>query len=60
RTFQLPMTEVAAPGPEVVGSTVTWETLIAEFGTWANVLAEFGTWEEVAEYVADPEIVIVP
>lgn len=60
RWFELPMTEVAAPGPDVVGSTSTWETLVAEFGSWAEVLAEFGSWTEVAEYVADPSVVIVP
>jgi hypothetical protein len=60
RWFDLPMTEVAPPGPDVVGSTSTWETLVAEFGTWADVLAEFGTWAEVAEYVADPSVVVVP
>lgn len=60
RFFDLPMRNVAAPGPDVVGATVTWETLIAEFGTWANVLAEFGTWADVAEYVASPSTVIVP
>lgn len=60
RTFELPLTEVAPPGPNVVGSTVTWEALLAEFGSWSAVLAAFGSWEEVADYVADPEIVIVP
>jgi len=60
RWFDLPMTEVAPPGPEVVGATSTWETLVAEFGTWAAVLAAFGSWAEVADYVADPETVIVP
>jgi hypothetical protein len=60
RYFDLPMTAVAAPGPDVVGSTATWETLIAEFGTWSNVLAEFGTWAEVADWVADPNVVVVP
>jgi hypothetical protein len=60
RYFELPMTEVAAPGPDVVGATSTWETLLAEFGTWTAVLAEFGTWADVAEYVADPSVVIVP
>lgn len=60
RWFDLPLTEVAAPGPDVVGTTVTWEALIAEFGTWADVLAEFGTWADVLEHVADPEVVIVP
>lgn len=60
RWFDLPMTEVAPPGPEVVGATVTWESLVAEFGTWADILAEFGTWADVAEYVASPDTVIVP
>lgn len=60
RYFDLPMRNVAAPGPDIVGSTVTWETLMAEFGTWADVLAAFGTWADVAEYVASPSVVIVP
>jgi hypothetical protein len=60
RWFDLPLTEVAPPGPDVVGSTSTWETLVAEFGSWTAVLAEFGSWTEVAEYVADPSVVIVP
>jgi hypothetical protein len=60
RWFELPITEVAPPGPDVVGATVTWETLVAEFGTWADVLAAFGTWADVAEYVSSPDTVIVP
>lgn len=60
RFFDLPMTVVAPPGPDVVGSTSTWETLVAEFGSWNAVLSAFGTWEDVADYVADPDVVIVP
>jgi len=60
RYFELPMRNVAAPGPDVVGATSTWETLIAEFGTWAAVLAEFGSWSDVLEHVSDPSVVIVP
>jgi hypothetical protein len=60
RWFDLPCTEVAAPGPSIVGRTSTWETLVAEFGSWNAVLAEFGTWAEVVDYVADPSVVIVP
>lgn len=60
RWFDLPMTTVAPPGPGVVGSTSTWETLLLEFGTWADVLSEFGTWADVAAYVASPSVVIVP
>jgi len=60
RYFDLPMRNVAAPGPDIVGSTITWETLMGEFGTWADVLAAFGTWAAVAEHVASPSVVIVP
>ncbi len=60
RYFTLPMRNVAAPGPDVVGATSTWETLVAEFGTWADVLAAFGTWADVVEHVSDPSVVIVP
>lgn len=60
RWFDVPVIEVAPPGPDVVGATATWAALLADFGTWADVLAEFGTWAEVLDYVADPETVIVP
>ncbi|XVU25814.1 hypothetical protein ACQPZJ_01780 [Actinoplanes sp. CA-054009] len=60
RWLDLPLTEVAPPGPEVVGGTVTWAALAAAFGSWSAVTAAFATWAEVPEYVADPETVIVP
>ncbi|BAL85460.1 hypothetical protein AMIS_2400 [Actinoplanes missouriensis 431] len=60
RVWSLPMSERAAPGPDVVGAAATWATLLAEFGTWADVIATFATWADVAAYVADPETVIVP
>lgn len=60
RWFDLPMTTVAPPGPGVVGATMTWEALVAEFGTWSDVVSAFGTWAAVSEYVADPSVVIVP
>lgn len=60
RQFSIPMFECAAPGPDVVGYTATWEGLLAEYGTWAAVLAQFATWADVLEYVSDPETVLVP
>lgn len=60
RIFPVPLTEAAAPGPDVVGYTATWEGLLAEFGTWTDVLAAFPTWADVLEFVTDPETVIVP
>jgi hypothetical protein len=60
RWFDLPCTEVAAPGPDVVGVTITWDLLMAEYGSWTAVLAAFGSWSDILEYVADPSVVIVP
>jgi len=60
RYFDLPMTVVAAPGPDVVGSTSTWDTLVSQFGSWNAVVAAFGTWAAVADYVASPSTIIVP
>lgn len=59
-TWLLEMTEVAAPGPEVVGSTVTWQTILDNFATWADVIAFFPTWGHVLQYVADPSEILVP
>lgn len=60
RQFTLPMIEVAAPAPTVVGYTATWAGIIAEFGSWTAVMAAFPTWADVMEYVNDPSIVVVP
>lgn len=60
RLFVMPMTEVAAPGPDVVGATVEWASIIADFATWADVIAAFPTWADVLEYVGSPSDVIVP
>lgn len=60
RWFDLPLTEVAAPGPGVYGVPATWDTIVAEFGTWSNLLATFGTWQQVVDYISSPSVVIVP
>lgn len=60
RVFALPLREIAAPGPDVVGSTSTWQTIVTGFATWQDVINAFPTWEDVLEHVADPSEVIVP
>jgi hypothetical protein len=60
RWFELPLTEVAAPGPGVYGVPATWETIVAEFGTWSTLVTQFSTWADVTSYISDPSVVIVP
>lgn len=60
RRWSLPCTEVAAPGPDVVGVTATCASILAAYATCADLLAAFGTCADVLEYVASPEDVIVP
>jgi hypothetical protein len=58
--FVLPLRKVAAPGPDVVGSTATWQTVINTYATWADVIAAKATWADLLELVGDPSEVIVP
>lgn len=54
------VTEVAAPGPDVVGSTASWQTVINTYATWADVIAAAATWADLLELVGAPSEVIVP
>lgn len=60
RWFTLPLTQVAAPGPEVVGTTYTWASVLNEYGDWTAVLADNPTWADLLARVASPSEVIVP
>jgi hypothetical protein len=59
RIVSLPCTEVAAPGPDVVGATSTWQTVVSTYATWADVLAAHATWASVLELIGSPTDVIV-
>lgn len=59
-TWTLPVTEVAAPGPDVVGSTVTWQSVLNAYATWADVIADNATWADLLTLIGDPSEVIVP
>lgn len=60
RVFTLPLTEVAAPGPDVVGSTVTWQGVLNAFATWQDVVNAKATWFDLLQSVGTPADVIVP
>ncbi|MFI6160397.1 hypothetical protein ACIA59_10655 [Micromonospora haikouensis] len=54
------LVEVAAPGPDILGATVTWTSVAARYATWTELLAAHATWAELLELIGDPEEVIVP
>ena len=59
RVRVVPLEECAAPGPDVVTATVTWETVLATFATWEDVALVYPTWELLLTLVGDPAEVIV-
>lgn len=60
RVFNIPLTEVVAPGPDVSGSTYTWASVKADYATWAQVKAANATWRDLKQRVGNPGDVIVP
>lgn len=61
QVLTMPLTEVAAPDPAVIGVTSTWQGIInaaaaGDFGTnnWSGVIATFATWFDVQQYQSDP------
>lgn len=58
--YGLALTEVAAPTSDLVGATVIWANVIANFATWTDLIAAEATWADVLERIGDPTDVIVP
>lgn len=60
RVFELPCVEVAAPGPDVIGSTVTCQSVLNEYPTCQAVLDAHPTCLDLMELIGDPTDVVVP
>jgi hypothetical protein len=60
RVFSLPLRQCAAPGPDVVGTTVTWQSVLNLYPSWAALLAANPTWADLLARIAPPSEVIVP
>jgi hypothetical protein len=60
RHFDLPLTEIAAPGADIVGAISTWQTVLNNYATWADLIADKATWQDVLNLIGDPSEVIVP
>lgn len=59
RVWSVPLTGVAAPGPEVVGPAYTWTAVLADFATWTTELAANATWSALLARTGTPSDVIV-
>lgn len=58
--FTLPLTQVSAPAPEIVGATATYQTVINNYASYADVLVAFATYGELLEEIAQPADIEVP
>jgi hypothetical protein len=53
--FTLPLVELAAPGPDVVGGTLTWGTVLNLYGSWEALVSAHPTWADLLDTVGSPE-----
>lgn len=60
RVFELELTEIAAPGPDVVGATITWQGVLSAYATWQAVLDAHATWNSLLELIGSPSDVVAP
>jgi hypothetical protein len=57
--WTLPLTEVAAPAAEIVGSTITWQGVLNQYATWQDVIDGETSWQDLLTSIGDPSDVIV-
>lgn len=59
KLWTLPVVEVAVPGPDVVGATITWAGVLALYDSWADLVVAHSSWASVLTLIGDPSEVIV-
>lgn len=60
RIFTIPLQEVAPPGPDVVGSSYTWVSVVADYASWNAVVAANASWFTLVQHVGSPSEILVP
>lgn len=60
RYLTLPLTEVAAPGVDIVGATATYQSILNAYATYSALLAGEASYEDAADRVGTADEVIVP
>jgi hypothetical protein len=57
---QITLTEVAAPGSDVIGPVGSWQTVVNTYASWTALIAAKATWADVLQLVGSPTDVIAP
>jgi hypothetical protein len=57
--YTVPLTEVTMPDALIAGNTVTWATLITNYGTWQDVINANATWTAVLALTGTPADALV-
>lgn len=60
RITTLPLREVATPGLDICGSTVTWQGVVNFYASWNTVIAGESSWLDLMANIGSPADVIVP
>lgn len=60
RYFTLPLTEVAAPALDLIGATLTYQTVLASYASYDALLAGEVSYNGLLEGIGSPADVIVP
>lgn len=53
--WDLPCVEVAAPGPDLVGITITWASVVAMWASWTTEIADNASWSDLLQVEAPPD-----
>lgn len=60
RLFEIPLSECAAPGPDIATAQNTWDSVFLSYGTWEQLAATGLTWEQLRDnLIGDPSEVII-
>lgn len=60
RIWDVPLTEVAQPGPDVIGPVYTWTSVLADYASWSALMTANATWSDLLQRTGSPSDVIVP
>lgn len=57
--WTLPCQVVAPPGPDVIGTLMTWGTVFNLYGNWTSLIAANPTWDDLLQTVGSPDDLVV-